>query len=87
MPITLKNQHVEEMAREVARLSGRSLTDAIGHALTDELCRLKQSRRGPRTENTLLDIARRCGSLPDLDSRTPDVILGYDKDGVFTHGD
>jgi len=32
---------------------------------------------------TLLEISRRCGSLPDLDRRSADEILGYDDDGTF----
>lgn len=87
MPITLKNPHVEELAREVARLSGRSLTDSIGHALQLELRTLNQTRRAGRTEAILLDIAKRCGSLPDLDTRPMDELLGYGQDGVTDHGD
>lgn len=86
MPITLKNDEVEKMAREVAKLSGCSLTDAIGNALQHQLRQLKQARRAPRTKNVLLEIASRCGSLPDRDKRSPEAILGYDDDGVFSHG-
>lgn len=86
MPITVKNEKVEEMAREVARLSGRSLTDAIGHALGTQLRQLKQARHAPRTLDVLLEISARCGSLRDLDTRSPDEILGFDGDGVFPHG-
>jgi len=28
------------------------------------------------------DILRRVDEMPDLDSRTPDDIIGYDKDGL-----
>ena len=87
MPITVKNQQVEETAREVARLSGRSLTDAIGHALEEELRQLTQARRAHRTEALLLDIAKRCAALPDCDTRSPEEILGYDQDGGIAHGD
>lgn len=31
----------------------------------------------------LLEISRRCGSLPDLDPRSADEILGYDDHGTF----
>lgn len=86
MPITVKNEKVEEMAREVARLSGRSLTEAIGHALRDQLRQLKQARRAPRARGALLEIAARCGSLPDVDTRPPEEILGYDDHGAFPHG-
>ena len=43
--------------------------------------------RGSRTEQDLveqiLDIARRCGSLPDLDGRTAEEILGCRDDGAI----
>ena len=87
MPITLKNDKVEKMAREVARLSGRNLTDAIGHALEDQLRQLNQVQRAPRTRQILMDIAQRCADLPDKDTRSPDEILGYDDIGGFSHGD
>lgn len=32
---------------------------------------------------TLIAIGRRCSSLPDLDTREADEILGYDETGVF----
>jgi antitoxin VapB len=32
----------------------------------------------------LLAIRRRCAALPDLDSRTPEKILGYDENGLPT---
>ncbi len=35
---------------------------------------------------TLLEISRRCGSLPDLDPRSADEILGYDEHGTFLRG-
>jgi len=30
----------------------------------------------------LLEIGRRCAALPDMDPRSAEEILGYDKDGV-----
>ncbi len=77
MPITVKNEKVENMVREVARLSGCSLTDAIGHALGNQLRQLKQARRAPRTQDVLLEISSRCGALPDVDTRSPEEILAF----------
>ena len=31
----------------------------------------------------ITEIAERCAALPDLDTRTPDAILGYDERGGF----
>jgi antitoxin VapB len=35
------------------------------------------------TAETLIAISRRCSSLPDLDTRAADEILGYDEKGTF----
>ena len=44
MGISIKRDETEKLAREVARLKGESLTDAIHHALEAELERLSPSR-------------------------------------------
>lgn len=83
MPISIKNVRAEALAREAAKESGETITEAIIHALEERLIRL----RGRRTENDLvqdiLEIARRCGALPDLDARSPEEILGYNDTGVL----
>jgi hypothetical protein len=43
--ISIKREETEKLAREVARLKGESLTDAIHHALEGELSRMRASRR------------------------------------------
>ncbi|HEY2709818.1 MAG TPA: type II toxin-antitoxin system VapB family antitoxin [Caulobacteraceae bacterium] len=45
MGISIKREDTEKLAREVARLKGESLTDAIHHALEGELSRLRGQRR------------------------------------------
>jgi hypothetical protein len=46
MGISIKRDETEKLAREVAKLKGESLTDAIHHALEGELNRLRGRRRG-----------------------------------------
>ena len=45
MGISIKRDDTEKLAREVARLKGESLTDAIHHALESELERLSPKRK------------------------------------------
>jgi hypothetical protein len=45
MGISIKRGETEKLAREVAKLKGESLTDAIHHALEGELSRLRGQRR------------------------------------------
>jgi antitoxin VapB len=83
MPLSLKNPTAEKLARQVAAQTGESLTDAIIRSLEERLERLKGRRSAPDLVDTLLAISRRCGSLPDLDTRDADEILGYDETGAF----
>ena len=81
MAISIRNPIAEKLAREVANESGESLTLAIIHSLEDRLEKL-QGRRNP---NSLLqeikEIGSRCASLPDIDHRSADEILGYNENG------
>jgi antitoxin VapB len=83
MGISLKNDKAEKLARQVAAEAGESLTDAIIHALEERLERLKGRRTVPDLAEGLMTISRRCRSLPDLDDRRADEILGYDEKGSF----
>jgi len=83
MPLSIRNPQVEGMARRLAEESGESLTQAVLHALEDRLARIRGSRTEQDLVEQILDIARRCGSLPDLDGRTAEEILGYRDDGAI----
>ena len=83
MGISLKNDKAEKLARQVAAAAGESLTEAIIHALEERLERLKGRRSAPDLAEAVMAISRRCRSLPDLDTRSADEILGYDEKGAF----
>lgn len=83
MALSIKNPVTERLAREVAAEAGETLTDAVQHSLEERLERLKGRRFAPDLLSTILAISRRCSSLPDLDSRSADEILGYDAEGTF----
>lgn len=84
MPITIKNREVEELARAVASETGESLTDAVRHSLEQRLDRVRGSRSAPDTFGAIMEISRRCGSLPDRDTRSAEEILGYDETGALS---
>lgn len=71
----------ERLAREVASLGGENITQAITHALEERLERLKREKFPHDTLRAVMEISRRCSSLPDLDSRSPDQIMGYNSFG------
>ena len=83
MAISIKNDKAEKLARQVAAEAGESLTEAVIHSLEERLERLKGRRSAPELAETLMAISRRCSSLPDLDTRSADEILGYDEKGTF----
>jgi len=83
MAISIKSPAVECLAREAAALAGEGLTETIRHALEDRLVRLKGRRTGVNVEEEIMAISRRCAALPDIDTRAPEAILGYNSDGVF----
>ena len=82
MALNIRNPRAEQLAREVAGESGENLTQAIIHALEERLERLR-GRRTPRdTAEEIMKVSKRCSSLPDLDQRLPEEVLGYDHIGV-----
>jgi antitoxin VapB len=82
MAISIKSIETEQLAREIAAKTGESLTAAIQKALEERLERLKNNRRSQALATQLDDILRRVDEMPDLDSRIPDEIIGYDEDGL-----
>lgn len=82
MALSIKSIEAEQLAREISAKTGESLTGAIQKALEERLERLKSNRRNQALAMQLDDILRRVDAMPDLDSRTPDEILGYDEEGL-----
>jgi antitoxin VapB len=85
MPLSLKDPETDRLAREVARLTGESLTEAVRKALAERLERERLRRGKPRKSiaDRLNEIALHCAALPDYDTRSPDEIIGYDENGMW----
>ncbi len=81
MPLSIKDPEADRLAREVARLTGETLTGAIVQSLRERLQRVRRPR-GPKLAEELLAIGRRCAALPIKDKRSLDEILGYDENGL-----
>jgi len=82
MPLSIKNETTECLARQVADETGESITEAIQRSLEERWERLKTRRRGRVLTRQIDELLRRVDSLPTLDSRSPDEILGYDEHGL-----
>jgi antitoxin VapB len=83
MHLNIKNDEAHQLASELARLTGESLTTAVTTALREQLTRERQRRRVDKRVERLMEIGRRYAALPDT-GRTPDEILGYDENGLPT---
>lgn len=84
MPLSIKSQEADRLARELAQATGESITDAVVAAIRERLAR-ERRRRGAQAERfhaRLKRIQERVARLPVLDSRTPDEIIGYDRHGL-----
>lgn len=79
MPLYLKDPEIDRVARELAKLEGTTLTEAVSRALADRRERLLADReaRKKRIGKLLEEI----WALPVLDRRQPDEML-YDEDGL-----
>jgi|HubBroStandDraft_6_1064221.scaffolds.fasta_scaffold2461634_1 antitoxin VapB len=84
MPISIKNDQTEAVARKLARLAGESLTEAIRIALEERYDRLRRTRSGRSLSDELNEIALRCAGRRPISDLTPDEILGYDEFGIPT---
>jgi antitoxin VapB len=84
MALSIRNPDTEKLARQVSRLTGETLTEAIGKSLEERLVRLKRYRGSGREaiRKDIDEILARVDALPDLDTRTPDEIIGYDENGL-----
>ena len=82
MSISIKNVQTERLARELAKLTGRTLTGAIHDALTEKYDRMKLAKSGGTAYEELKKIAHRCAERPNISDLTDDEILGYDENGL-----
>ena len=84
MALSFKDEETDRLARALARLTGETLTHAVRTALGERLER-EVLRRGKAAAlaDRLLAIGKHCADLPDLDTRTPEEIVGYDETGMW----
>jgi antitoxin VapB len=82
MALNIRNPEAEELATELASQTGETKTDALIKALRDRLDRVRRERSRRSLVDELEGIAKHCASLPVLDARPADEILGYDEHGL-----
>jgi len=81
MALSIKKEEADRLARQLAKATGESLTDAVVIALQE---RLERARRRPATgiAPRLRRLVGEVRELPVLDPRAADEILGYGDHGL-----
>ena len=80
MALNIKSDIVDQLARKLAAQTGESITKAVETALAE---RLERVRRRGRSVEALRELQAYASSLPILDKRSDDEILGYDEHGKW----
>jgi len=81
MSLNIKSEETHRRAKELARLAGETMTQAVDRAIAERLERIRKRRNKAALVERLLEIGRECAALPVLDSRRPEEML-YDKQGL-----
>lgn len=81
MHLNIKNDDAHELAAQLARLTGESITTAVTKAIHQRLEHEQRLRGGHNLAQELLEIGRRCAAHPRLDRRSHGELL-YDKRGL-----
>ena len=81
MALNIKSRETERVVRDLAARTGLSITEAVHQAAVEKLRRMDEDREKRR--QALYEIIERAKTLPNLDPRTDDEILGYNDIGAF----
>jgi antitoxin VapB len=87
MALNDRNWETEQLAAELASLTGEAKAEAVRKALAERLGRIRRTRGKRRLVEEIDEIADHCASLPLLDNRSADEILGYDANGLPSDAD
>lgn len=79
--INIKDAETDAKARELAAITGESITVAIRKAVEQRLRRESMRQRSGAADR-ILAIADRLSNRPRLSTERAEQILGYDEDGL-----
>ena len=86
MALNIKNEETEKLARELAPRRGQGITAVLTDVLRREVKRERRKLRPDDIEvrmRRIVKIVKRYNSLPLLDTRSDDEIIGYNEQGHF----
>ena len=81
MGMNIKSDDTHRRAKELARITGESIAEAVDRAVTQRLERLRRQRNRKELAAKLLKSGERCSRLPVIDERSAEEML-YDESGL-----
>jgi antitoxin VapB len=81
MGMNIKSDDTHRRAKELARITGESIAEAVDRAVTECLERLRRQRNRKELAAKLLKSGERCSRLPVIDERSAEEML-YDESGL-----
>ena len=82
MAITIEDRETETLLEQLSRQTGESVDSLVREALRSRLLQLN-SEEVRRRRAAIHDIQERVAAKPVLDTRSTEVILGYNEHGHF----
>ena len=85
MALNIKDPECDRLARELARRTGETITEAVTKAILDRLKRETAYMAGTSAfVEEVMEISRRIAAMPRVNDLTEDEVLGYDEWGAPT---
>lgn len=81
MSINIKDPETDQLARDLARQTGESITVAVKRALAERLQR-ETARSTVSLTDQVMEISERAATYKCKSRRTQDEIIGYDDKGL-----
>lgn len=81
MALSIKSEEADRLARELAEVTGESLTESVVVALRQRLDRVRRAS-SIGIEERLSRLADDVARLPVVDDRPAEEIIGYDERGL-----
>jgi antitoxin VapB len=81
MAFSIKNDEADRLARQLAALTGESLTETVVRSLSERLGRQRVSKHR-KAGSELARLGAELRKLPVLDTRSDEDLLGYDENGL-----
>ena len=83
MGMNIKSDDTHRRAKELARMTGESIAEAVDRAVTERLERLRRQRNRKALAAKLLRLGEQCSRLAVIDERSAEEML-YDDNGLPT---